>query len=310
MKVAVFGTGGVGGYFGGRLAEAGEEVSFIARGAHLEAIRSEGLRVVSPEGDFTVEPARATDAPGEVGPVDLVLIGVKAWQIAEAAEAMKPLIGSDTAVVPLENGVEANDLLVEALGREHVLGGLCSISSMIESPGRIRHAGVDPIVRFGELDNRVTPRVEQIRETFERARGLTVEVPADIQRAIWQKFVFIASWSGVGAVTRTSIGPIRNTSESRELLLAALEESIAVGRARGVDLPDEVRTATITLYDSLGESVTASMQRDVAAGKPSELEAQTGAIVRLGKAAGVPTPVNTVIYRALLPGELIARGLA
>lgn len=311
MKVAVFGTGGVGGYFGGRLAEVGEDVSFIARGAHLQAIRDKGLRIVSVSGDVTIASARATDDPGEVGPVDLVIVGVKAWQIRDAATAMKPLIGDDTMVLPLENGVEAADILADVLGRAHVIGGLCTIVSMIEAPGTIRHAAIDPpAVRFGELDNRRTPRVERIFDAFERASGVTPEIPADIERAIWQKFVFIASWSGIGAVARAPIGAIRSNPQSRALLLEALDEAIAVGRARGVDLPDEVRQGTIAFYDSLAETGTASMQRDVAAGKPSELESQTGAIVRMGAAAGVPTPVNSVIYRALLPGEAIARGEA
>lgn len=309
MKIAVFGTGGVGGYFGGRLAQSGEDVTFIARGKHLEAIRRDGLEVASVAGDFRIAPAQATDDPATLGPVDLVLLGVKAWQVTEAAEAMQPLVGSDTAVLPLENGVETVGILGGVVGRNHVLGGLCTIVSMIESPGHIRHAAIDPpAVRFGELDNRVTPRVERIRDAFDRARGCVVEVPEDIQRAIWQKFVFIASWSGIAAVARVPIGVIRSNAESRALLLEALDEALAVGRARGVNLPDEVRTATIAFYDSLAKGGTASMQRDVTAGKPSELESQTGAIVRMGKASGVPTPVNSVVYRALLPGELVVRG--
>jgi 2-dehydropantoate 2-reductase len=308
MRYAVFGTGGVGGYFGGRLAEAGEDVTFIARGAHLEAIRKKGLVVHSVSGDFTITPAGVTDRPDTVGAVDAVILGVKAWQLREAAEAILPLIGPETAVLPLENGVEAAEDLTEVLGKDHVLGGLCAIVSMIESPGVIRHAGIDPVIRFGELDNTRSDRVSRMEKDFQQCRGVTVEVPDDIQRALWQKFVFISAWSSVGSVTRAPIGVIRSIPESRELLLAALAEAVEVGRAGGINLPAEIVENTVNFYDSVDPTSTASMQRDVAAGKPSELEAQTGAVVRLGKKFGVATPASRCIYQALLPGERIVRG--
>lgn len=306
MRIAVFGTGGVGGYFGGRLAQAGEEVFFIARGAHLQAIRSNGLEVKSIEGDFSIEPARATSDPAEIGPVDVVLVGVKAWQLPEAAEAMKPLISRDTVVVPLENGVESVDVLARVLGTEHVLGGLCKIAAMIDAPGVIRHVGLSPFVQFGEVGNDRSDRVESLRSAFEHAEGVTVDVPADIDGAVWQKFVFIASWSGVGAVAGTPLGPILDTAESHALLRDALTEAVAVGRGKGVRLPADIVETTMAFFASLDPTVTASMQRDVTAGKPFELEAQTGAIVRLGRRYSVPTPVNQVLYRALKPAERIA----
>ena len=310
MRIAIFGTGGVGGYFGGRLAQAGEDVTFIARGENLAAIRRDGLQVASVEGDFTIPPGKVqvTDSPAEAGPVDVVILGVKTWQVPEAAAAVKPLIGPATVVLPLENGVEAPDVLVEALGRDHVLGGLCAIVSMLDGPGRVRHAGVAPVIRFGELDNSRTDRVEQLRAAFDRCHGLAVDVPEDIEGALWKKFVFISAWSSVGSVTRTPIGVIRDTPESRTLLHDVLVEAIAVGRARGVNLPPDIMESTVAFYDSTDPSNTASMQRDVAAGKPSELESQTGAIVRLGAAAGVSTPASAFIYSALLPGERVARG--
>ncbi len=308
MKYAVFGVGGVGGYFGGRLAQAGKDVTFIARGAHLNAIREKGLEVTSVAGDFTVTPAQATDRPADVGPVDVVILGVKAWQLQEAAVAVQPMVGPDTAVLPLENGVEAADILSGVLGENHVLGGLCAIVSMIEEPGKIRHAGIDPVIRFGELENTKSDRVSRMEKDFQDCRGVTVEVPDDIQRALWQKFVFISAWSSVGSVTRASIGAIRSIPESRELLLTALAEAVEVGRAAGISLPPDIVESTTKFYDSVDPGSTASMQRDVAADKPSELEAQTGAVIRLGEKYGVATPTSRFIYRALLPGERIVRG--
>ena len=310
MRAAVFGTGGVGGYFGGRLAESGVDVAFIARGEHLTAIRRDGLQVASVAGDFSIPPdrIRATEDPAEAGPVDVVILGVKTWQVPEAARAIKPMVGPDTVVLPLQNGVEAADVLSRELGRDHVLGGLCAIVAMVEGPGKVRHVGVDPVIRFGELDNRMTDRVEALRDAFARCNGLSVDVPDDIEAALWRKFCFISAWSSVGSVTRAPIGVIRTTPESRQLLHAVLGEVISVGRARGVALPKDIMESTVAFYDSTDPANTASMQRDVAAGKPSELESQTGGIVRLGKEAGVPTPAAEFIYAALLPGERIARG--
>lgn len=309
MRIAVFGTGGVGGYFGGRLAEAGVDVTFIARGEHLDAIRRAGLAVASTEGDFLIpaDVVQATDTPAEVGVVDAIILGVKAWQISEAARAIQPMIGTGTIVLPLQNGVEATDALTVVLPRERVLAGLCAIVAMVEGPGRIRHGGVAPVIRFGELDNSSTERVEALRALFAQCRGLTVDVPEDIESALWRKFVFISAWSSVGSVTRAPIGVIRDIPQSRELLHTVLSEVVAVGRARGVHLPEDIVESTIAFYDNTDGANTASMQRDVAAGKPSELEAQTGAIVRLGAEAGVDTPAARFIYSALLPGEKIAR---
>ncbi len=308
MRIAVFGTGGVGGYFGGRLAQAGEEVIFIARGEHLRAIRERGLRVDSIKGDFVIQPAQATDNPAEVGPVDAILVGVKAWDVPEAARLMRPMVGPETFVVPLENGVEAPDQLAEVLGREHVLGGLCKIISAIVAPGHIRHAGIDPYIAFGELDGRKSERAERLRQAFARATGVTAEVSDDIQAAMWEKFVFIAAISGVGAVTRAPAGVIRSLPETRQMLEQAMREILAVARARGVALSDEVIPQTMAFIDALPTNGTASMQRDIIAGRPSELDYQNGTVARLGRELGVPTPVNAFIYASLLPQELRARG--
>jgi 2-dehydropantoate 2-reductase len=308
MRIAVFGSGGVGGYFGGRLAEAGDDVAFIARGAHLVALRERGLTVTSVAGDFRVRPVEATDDPAALGAVDLVLVGVKAWQVSEAAEAMRPLVGTSTAVLPLQNGIEAPDRLAAVLGADHVLGGLCRIIAYLEGPGHIRHVGVPPSVTLGELDGSSSPRVEAVRQAFARARGVTAEIVPDVRAAMWEKFLFIAAASGVGALTRAPVGVIRSQPETRRLLEQALEEIHAVARAHRVALPPDAVARTLAFVDSLPEDGTMSMQRDVIEGRPSELDAQTGAVIRLGEARGVAVPVHRLIYAALLPLERAARG--
>lgn len=308
MRVAIFGTGGVGGYFGGRLAEAGEDVVFIARGEHMEAMRRHGLRVESIAGSFHVETVRVTDDPREVGEVDVVLVCVKTWQLSEAAAAMHPMLGARTMVVPLQNGIEAPAQLAAALGSEHVLGGLCGIIAYRAAPGCIRHVGVDPFVSFGEIDDSPSERVDQLRQSFKRARGTSVTVPPDIEAAMWKKFLFIAAISGMGAITRAPMGVLRSQPGTRHLLERVMEEIHAVARSRQVALPSEIVTTTMASIDALPAKATASMQRDVMDGRPSELEAQTGAVVRLGTQAGIATPVNAFIYHCLLDLERRARG--
>jgi len=307
MRVAIFGTGGVGGYFGGRLAEAGEEVVFIARGEHLQALRTRGLRVESLKGDFVVQPVQATDDPGQVGVVDAVLVGVKAWQESEAAQAIRPMVGPASFVVPLQNGVEAPGQLAAVLGTRYVLGGLCSIISFIAGSAHIHHTGAEPFIAFGELDNRPSERAERLRQAFTRA-NVKVEIPPDIQVAMWEKFLFIASWGGVGAVTRAPVGVVRRLPEIREMMEEAMREILRVGQARQIALSEESLRKAIAFIDNLQPAATASMQRDIMEGRPSELESQNGAVVRLGRETGVPTPVHAFIYRSLLPSELRARG--
>ncbi len=308
MRIAIFGTGGVGGYFGGRLAQAGEEVVFIARGEHLQALYTHGLKVDSIKGDFTLYPVQATDNPAEVGAVDVVLVGVKAWQVPEAAQAIRPMIGPETFVVPLQNGVEASTQLAETLGTEPVVGGLCGLISFIAGPGYIRHVGADPFVFFGELDNRPSKRIEKLRRTFARTTGLTVAIPPDIQVALWRKFLGVVSWSGVGAITRSPIGVFRSLSQTRRMLEQVMQEVFNVAQAHGIALPQDIVNEVFTGMDSLPASLTTSMQRDIMRGRPSELEAQNGAVVRLGQVVGIDTPLNTFIYHGLLPLELKARG--
>jgi 2-dehydropantoate 2-reductase len=309
MRIAVYGTGGAGGHFGARLAKAGQDVVFIARGDHLEAIRKNGLAVETDAGEILVRPANATDDPAQAGPVDVVLLGVKTWQVEDAARGMAPMLGPDTFVVPLQNGVEAAGELVGVLGPGRVVGGLCATFSWISAPGRIRSLGQVHSLRFGELDRRPSARTERLRETFERA-GVRATIPPDIHASLWEKFLFVVPFGGVGAVTRVPIGVLRALPETRRLLQRAMEEIHAVGRARGVALPDGAVEKGMAFLDGLDPSGTTSLHRDITTGRPSELEAWNGAVVRLGREAGVPTPTNEFLYAGLLPLERRARGIA
>lgn len=307
MRIAIFGTGGVGGYFGGRLAEAEEDVTFIARGEHLQAIRNHGLRVDSVKGDFVIRPVQATDDPAQVGEVDVVVVGVKTWQVPEAAQAMRPLIGPETFVVPLQNGVEAPAQLAEALGPEHVLGGLAKIFSFIVEPGLIRHIGGPASVTFGELDNRQSKRDERLCEAFIRA-GVTAEIHPDIHVALWEKFLFVVPFGGVGAVTRSPIGILRSLPETRKMLEQGMREILNVARGMNITLAEDVVAKSMAFVDDQPPGGTSSLQRDIIDGRPSELEAWTGAVVRLGQQAGAATPLHDFLYNSLLPLELRARG--
>ena len=298
----------MGGYFGGRLAQAGEDVVFIARGNNLQALQTSGLRVDSLKGDFTVLPVQASDDPAEVGVVDVVLVGVKAWQVPKVANAMRPLIGPGTLVVPLQNGVEAPTQLAEVLGAEHVVGGLCGLISFVAGPGHICHVGADPFINFGELDNHASDRVKKLHRAFAQTTGITVEIPPDIQVAMWRKFLLIVAWSGMGAITRAPLGVFLGLPQTRQLLQGVMQEVFSVAHARGIALPEEIIGNTLDFMDSLPPTGTASMQRDIMEGRRSELESQTGAVVRMGQEMGVETPINAFIYHSLLPQELRAQG--
>lgn len=306
MRIAVFGTGGVGGYFGGRLAHAGEDVTFIARGEHLRAIRGKGLIVDSTLGNFVVFPAQATDDVSEIGEVDLVIVGVKAWQVPGAARMMKPLVGPDTTVLPLQNGVDAVSQLVDELGPRAIVGGLCRIVSFVVEPGHIKHAGFTPSIVIGEIDNQTTDRISLIEQVFKRA-GLEITVAPDIQVALWTKFLFIASFSGVGAFADAPAGVLRSDPKWRAQMLKAMEEIYVLALARGIKLASDSIDKVMASVDSLPEDATSSMQRDIAAGKPSELESQNGAVVRLARESGIEVPTHTLIYETLRPLEQKAR---
>lgn len=307
MRIVIFGTGGAGGYFGAQLALAGENVTFIARGEHLNAIRANGLHLETPKGEAVIHPADATDDPAQVADADVVLVGVKAWQVTEAAQAMRPMIGPGTFVVPLQNGVEAASRLAAVLGAEHVLGGLCGALSWVTGPGRIRNAGGQNFIKFGELENRRSERAERLYRAFAQA-GVAVEVPSDIMKTLWDKFLFVTSFGGVGALTRAPIGVIRTLPETRRLLEQCMQEVLAVARARQVAMADTAVEDSMKFIDTIPENGTTSLQRDIADRKPSELEFWNGAVVRLGREVGVPTALHEYIYNCLLPQELHARG--
>jgi 2-dehydropantoate 2-reductase len=307
LNIAVYGVGGVGGYFGGMLARAGHSVSLVARGEHLKAIRAQGLKIQTPKEEFTITPAAASGSPADIGPVDVVLVGVKAWQVADAAKAMPPLIQPLTRVVPLQNGVEAVDELEKILGAEHVLGGLCRVIAAIAGPGVIKIGPMEPVVVLGELDGaELAGNAANLYEAF-RAAGVNVQKAPHIQAALWEKLLFIAAISGVGAVSRANAGEMRQLPPTRALLQQVMEEVAAVANKRGVRLAPDLVTRTLAFIDNMPAEGTASMQRDITNGRPSELEAIIGSVVRLGRAAGVTVPATEFIYAALLPQETRAR---
>ncbi|MEA2489528.1 MAG: 2-dehydropantoate 2-reductase [Acidobacteriota bacterium] len=306
MRIAVIGAGGVGGYFGGKLAQAGVDTTFVVRGATLSALRANGLRVDSIGGDFVVNPVQATDDPSTIGPVDAVFVTVKAWQIPEAVANIAPLLGADTVVVPLENGVEAPEQLAEFVGAEHAVAGLCGIVSFIVAPGHIRHAGAEPFIMFGEIDNRPSERLARLQQTL-IAAGVPTTIPPDIHHSLWSKLLFIVPTSGVGAVTRVPMGVWRTMPGTRAIAESMLREIVAVATAGGVVLEPDIVPMTMSRIDGMPFDATTSMHRDLVQGRPSELDAQLGAVVRLGAQRGVPTPVTSILYACLLPQEQISR---
>lgn len=306
MHIAIVGAGGVGGYFGGRLAKSGQAVTFIARGAHLNAIKQNGLKIISTRGNFEINPATVTADPHDTGTVDVIVVAVKAWSVAEVAEMIRPMVGPNTCILPLENGVDAPAQLTEVYGSKQVLGGLCRVISHIGEPGYIQHDGGDDFIAIGELDNQPSARVETLSQVFSSA-GLNVDLPKDIHAAMWAKFLFISAFSGVGAVTRVPAGVTRELPDTRSMLEAAMMETYNVAIARRINLPQDAISTGMAAMDRQPPNGEASMQRDIMEGKPSELESQTGAVVRLGKESNVPTPTHDFIYKCLLPQETKAR---
>jgi 2-dehydropantoate 2-reductase len=305
MKIAVIGAGAVGGYFGGRVAATGNDVTFLARGKTLEALRSGPLRVKSVKGDFEARVA-VTNEPAQIE-ADVVLVAVKAWQVLEAAEAIRKIATRDCVVVPLQNGMEAPTQLAAVLGAGRVAGGLCRIVAEATGPGEIDHYWAEPSIEFGQLEPlRVPDRLEKLRDAF-TAANVRCRIPADIALAMWEKFLFITPWGSLGAVTRLPIGPIRSSPELRARLVAAMEEIAKIARAEGKDLNAESLSKTLAALDGLPPDTTSSMQRDIMSGRPSDLDAQTGAVVRFGRKTGVPTPGHDAIYAELQPLEQRAR---
>ncbi len=300
MKILIMGAGGVGGYYGGLLAQQGHEVTFIARGAHLQALQANGLQVKSVHGDFHIFPVKATANPAEAGTVDLILFCVKTYDTDEAAKLMRPAVGEQTAVISLQNGVEAAEQIQKVIGGEHVLYGVTQISAALEAPGIIKQVSQFRRIIFGERDGRITERVRNIEAVLKSA-GISVEVSENIQKALWEKLIFISAASGMGALTRLPIGEWRNVAETRALVIRLMQEVEAVARAQGVALDADVVEKRLAFIDSTTPQIKASMQLDVEAGRQFELDSIIGVIGRQGRQHGVATPVADFIYASLLP---------
>jgi 2-dehydropantoate 2-reductase len=307
MRIAVIGAGGVGGYFGGKLAQAGNEVVFLTRGKALEVIGERGLRVKSYLGDFKVYP-EVSDSPECVAGADLILFCTKAWQIEELAKRMQPFLKEDALVLPLQNGADNADRLKRILPDKRVLGGLCKIVSKIESPGVIDHFTFEPEIVFGELDGELSPQARNVKEVFDAA-GFKNRLSTDIRRDIWLKFLFIASISAMGALTRSVLGVIREQPFLREKIRQTALEIVRVGQAHGVDIREEDIDLAFNMIDAGAHETTMSLQRDMMEERPSELHNFNGYIVQKGDEMGIDTPVNDFIYYALLPMEQRARGI-
>ncbi len=307
MRIGIVGAGGVGGLIAGLLARAGHGVALVARGRTREAIEERGLRVDSPLGVFT---ARVdVGSPEELAPVDAVLLAVKTWQVPQVAATLGPMLGRDTVVATLQNGVDAPDQCVDVLGPERVFGGICHVLSWIAEPGSIKHVAAAPRVTLGPWRSPIDGRIHALKQALESA-GVPVRIPEDFPAALWDKFLFIASFGGVGAVTRAGAGALRTIPQTRQLLVGAFEEVQVLANAKQVALrPDSVAKA-LALVDVLPEDSIASLQRDVVAGRPSEVDSLSGAAARIGTELGVSVPIHTAIYAALLPQERAARAAA
>jgi len=307
MKIAVMGSGGVGGYYGGLLAKEGHDVTFIARGSHLQAIQKNGLQVKSIHGDFLIVPAKATDNPIEIGPVDLVLFCTKNYATDEAAQQIKPIVGAKTTVMSLQNGIEATERIGAVVGMQYMFGAATWISSSVEAPGVIKQVSQFRRVVLGELDGQVTLRAKTIFEAFQET-GITAELSENILKTLWTKFVFIAAISSLGSLTRLPIGEYRAVPETRAVMIGLMEEIVSVALAQKVKLDQDVVQKSLDFIDNAAPQIKASMQLDVEAGRRSELESMVSVIGRKGCALGVHTPTADMIYAALLPLDLKARG--
>jgi len=305
MNIVVIGAGGVGGYFGGKLAKAGFDVTFIARGKHLEAIKERGLQVKSILGDFIVY-TKATDKLNEIKNPDLVILGVKSWQVLGVAQELKSVITPGTMVLPLQNGADNADTLLSVLPKENVLAGLSKIVSKVESPGVINHFAFEPEIIFAEYNSENTERIRKLKAVFDKA-GFKNTLSKDIQLDIWRKFLFITMVSGIGAITRVIYKYLQQSDEIKEIIWKTGEEVVAVANAKGISLKKQDIEFSMQAFMNSAPNTTASMQRDLMEGKPSELENFNGYIVNQGKRLGVDTPTNAFIYHCLLPQEIIAR---
>jgi len=300
MRIAVIGAGGVGGAFGAALAEAGCDVTFVARGAHLKAMRERGLRVLGPRGDIHLQPTKATDDPAPTGEVDVVLFCVKLWDVESAGAAIRPLVGKTTAVVPLQNGIDASERLIPILGKDAVMGGVAQISATIAEPGVIRQTGTFMRLVFGELNGRPSARGVAFHALCQRA-GFDAVNSREILTALWEKFVLLATNSSVVALTRLPFGKLREDPDVFALFERAVAEVAAVGRARGVRLAPDLETRALQSTRTFPPEMMPSMAVDLLRGNRLELPWLAGKVVALGRELGVPTPTFDTMYAALKP---------
>ncbi len=300
MRIAVIGTGGVGGGFGAALAKAGGDVTFVARGAHLAAMRANGLRVEGDRGNTLIKPVQATDDPGSIGVVDVVLFCVKLWDVETAGAQIKPIVGPDTAVIPLQNGIDSPERLAPILGAGAIMGGTVGISTTIAEPGLIRQTGTFMTMAFGELDGRPSPRGERLLALAQQA-GFDVTLTDAIQTAIWTKFILLTAMSGITALTRLPVGKLRDDPDILALFESVMRETEAIGRARGVALPANVVEQRLAGIRSSPPGVMASMAHDLLRGNRLELPWLAGKVVALGREYGIPTPANATILAGLKP---------
>ncbi|MFD2825964.1 ketopantoate reductase family protein [Leeuwenhoekiella polynyae] len=306
MNILIYGIGGVGGYFGGKLTKTNNHITFIARGKHLEAIKQNGLQVTSYKGDFVAEPDLATDDLSEIPTPDLVILGVKSWQVPESIQALKPYVKSETVFLPLQNGAANAEKILEVLPDAQVLGGLCRIIAFKDGPGKIKHLTFEPIIIFGELNGSLTDRIKALQELFQEA-GFVSDSVENIQVEIWKKFLFICTISGIGGLTRVPMGKIRSSEYLFQMMKDTAQEIFKVAKAKGINLTEAHMDSVFEVIQNQDAEVTASTQRDIMEGKPSELDNFNGYIVREGKRLGVSVPVNELIYECLLPMEKEAR---
>ena len=298
MRIVVIGTGGVGGYFGARLTEAGENVTFVARGAHLEAIKSRGLTVYSALGDMHLRDVQCTENTRDIGHADIVMIAVKLWATDEAIQTAKSLLGKNTGIISFQNGILAEESLIAAYSSQHAMGGVANIAALIEEPGVIRHNGNMASLAFGELNNTQSERAQSLLTACSRA-NIKAEIPDDINRAIWEKYIRLVTMSAMTTLCRMPIGPIRDEIHTRNLLSQILAEIIDVGKAKGLKFSDNVLQEQLDIIDGYPPSMVASMCGDLRRGYPLEVPWFSGTIVRLGKELNIPTPANGFVYAAL-----------
>jgi len=299
VRIAIMGSGGVGGFFGALLVRGGADVTFIARGAHLAAMREHGLAIESTDESFRLLKVSVTDDPAMIGPVDLVMFGVKLWDTEAAARSLVPIMGPDTALISFQNGVQKDDMLRPIVGDKAIMGGVAYVGTNISRPGVIAQKGPMQRLVFGEYDGRRSPRAEAFLAACQQG-GINAEISPHIRREIWQKFVFLAGMAAVTASTRCSLGPIRSNPMTRQFFLDLMREVVAVGRAHGVAIPQDFAEQRLAFADTLHPDMTASMHHDLEHGRPLELQWLSGGVVDLGAKVGVPTPLHRAVRDVLI----------